>query len=281
MIYFPNCKINIGLRVLEKRMDGFHNIESVFYPLTLCDALEIRPLKEGTTKITITGIDSNISSKDVDKNTCIKAYNILRQDFPQIKAINIHLDKAIPTFAGLGGGSSDGSYTLKLLNFVFKLNLTNEDLLSYAQKIGSDCMFFINNKPAFVSGKGEKIKEINLSLKDYYIVLIKPNINISTKEAYSEVDENKKETTPLTCLSSLETLDIKYWKKELVNDFEEPLFKKYPLLRQTKEMLYEKGAIYSQMSGSGSTIYGLFEKEVDLKRIKQDNFTFIYQEKIK
>jgi 4-diphosphocytidyl-2-C-methyl-D-erythritol kinase len=281
MIYFPNCKINIGLRVLEKRIDGFHNIESVFYPLTLCDALEIRPLKEGTTKITITGIDSNISSKDVDKNTCIKAYNILKQDFPQIKAINIHLDKAIPTFAGLGGGSSDGSYTLKLLNFVFKLNLTNEDLLSYAQKIGSDCMFFINNNPAFVSGKGEKIKEINLSLKDYYIVLIKPNINISTKEAYSEVDENKKETTPLTCLSSLETLDIKYWKKELVNDFEEPLFKKYPLLRQTKEMLYEKGAIYSQMSGSGSTIYGLFEKEVDLKRIKQDNFTFIYQEKIK
>lgn len=281
MIYFPNCKINIGLRVLEKRMDGFHNIESVFYPLTLCDALEIRPLKEGTTKITITGIDSNISSKDVDKNTCIKAYNILRQDFPQIKEINIHLDKAIPTFAGLGGGSSDGSYTLKLLNFVFKLNLTNEDLLSYAQKIGSDCMFFINNKPAFVSGKGEKIKEINLSLKDYYVVLIKPNINISTKEAYSEVDENKKETTHLTSLSSLETLDIKYWKKELVNDFEEPLFKKYPLLRQTKEMLYEKGAIYSQMSGSGSTIYGLFEKEVDLKRIKQDNFTFIYQEKIK
>jgi 4-diphosphocytidyl-2-C-methyl-D-erythritol kinase len=281
MIYFPNCKINIGLRVLEKRIDGFHNIESVFYPLTLCDALEIRPLKEGTTKITITGIDSNISSKDVDKNTCIKAYNIIRQDFPQIKEINIHLDKAIPTFAGLGGGSSDGSYALKLLNFVFKLNLTNEDLLSYAQKIGSDCMFFINNKPAFVSGKGEKIKEINLSLKDYYVVLIKPNINISTKEAYSEVDENKKETTHLTSLSSLETLDIKYWKKELVNDFEEPLFKKYPLLRQTKEMLYEKGAIYSQMSGSGSTIYGLFEKEVDLKRIKQDNFTFIYQEKIK
>lgn len=281
MIYFPNCKINIGLRVLEKRIDGFHNIESVFYPLTLCDALEIRPLKEGTTKITITGIDSNISSKDVDKNTCIKAYNILKQDFPQIKAINIHLDKAIPTFAGLGGGSSDGSYTLKLLNFVFKLNLTNEDLLSYAQKIGSDCMFFINNNPAFVSGKGEKIKEINLSLKDYYVVLIKPNINISTKEAYSEVDNNKEETTPLTSLSSLETLDIKYWKKELVNDFEEPLFRKYPLFRQTKEMLYEKGAIYSQMSGSGSTIYGLFEKEVDLKRIKQDNFTFIYQEKIK
>jgi 4-diphosphocytidyl-2-C-methyl-D-erythritol kinase len=281
MIYFPNCKINIGLRVLEKRMDGFHNIESVFYPLTLCDALEMRPLKEGTTKITITGIDSNISSKELDKNTCIKAYNILRQDFPQIKEINIHLDKAIPTFAGLGGGSSDGSYALKLLNFVFKLNLTNEDLLSYAQKIGSDCMFFINNKPAFVSGKGEKIKEINLSLKDYYVVLIKPNINISTKEAYSEVDNNKKETTPLSSLSSLETLDIKYWKKELVNDFEEPLFRKYPLLRQTKEMLYEKGAIYSQMSGSGSTIYGLFEKEVDLKRIKQDNFTFIYQEKIK
>lgn len=280
MIYFPNCKINIGLKVLEKRYDGFHNIESVFYPLTLCDALEIRPLKEGTTKITITGIDSNISSKEVDKNTCIKAYNLLKQDFHELKEVNIHLDKAIPTFAGLGGGSSDGSYTLKLLNFIFNLNLTNDQLLSYSEKIGSDCMFFINNTPTFVSGRGEKMKEIKLSLKDYYIVLIKPNINISTKEAYQEVDQDKKETTALTSLSSLETLDIKHWKKEIVNDFEKPLFKKYPILKQTKDMLYENGAIYSQMSGSGSTIYGIFEKEVDLKRIKQDNITFIYQEKM-
>ena len=184
MIFFPNCKINIGLSIVEKRKeDGYHNIESIFYPVDLCDVLEIRPSDAKQDCFKISGLDiGNTSAQD---NLCIKAVNLLREEYKSIPYLNIHLHKQIPAFAGLGGGSSDATFTLKLLDFLFNLNLTEEQMLCFATKIGSDCSFFVKNKPTYVFSKGEKSKDITLDLSKYCVLLIKPELRISTA-SYSQ-----------------------------------------------------------------------------------------------
>ncbi len=284
MIYFPNAKINIGLFVTSKREDNFHNIESIFYPIGLNDALELRISQSNETKLTIFGENIKDNVSNGQSNTVLKAYNLLKKDFAQIRPANICLDKKIPVFAGLGGGSSDATFMLKLVNYMYDLHLSENKLYDYAAKIGSDCMFFLKNTPQFVYSRGDKMQEVSLSLTGHYLVLIKPNINISTKEAYSNVH---KTPTPFD-LRGIDVKDIKNWKDCVKNDFEVNIFSTYPLLRAIKEMLYDNGAVYSQMSGSGSTIYGIFEKKADLDAIKQElkrlnaaKDTFIYQERLK
>lgn len=281
MIYFPNAKINIGLFVTGKREDGFHNIESVFYPIGLNDALEMRPvtkerydLKTGETKLYLSGENTGNSISNDQNNTVLKAFNLLQRDFKQISNMNICLHKRIPVFAGLGGGSSDGTFTILLMNYMFNLKLDSNQMYSYAVKIGSDCPFFLKNTPQFVYSRGEKMEDINLSLNGYHLVLIKPNINISTKEAYQDV---YKTTHPLD-LKKLRVENISQWKNYVSNDFEIRLFEKYPLLGQIKNILYDNGALYAQMSGSGSTIYGIFEQEIDLNKLDLPVNMFVYQE---
>ncbi|MEE1226630.1 MAG: 4-(cytidine 5'-diphospho)-2-C-methyl-D-erythritol kinase [Bacteroidales bacterium] len=274
MIFFPNCKINIGLSIVEKRKDdGYHNIESVFYPVDLCDVLEIRESNSSQDSFLISGLD--IGDTSSENNLCVKAVNLLREEFPNIPYLNIHLHKQIPAFAGLGGGSSDATFTLKLLDFLFNLNLTEEQMLCFAAKIGSDCSFFVKNKPTYVFSKGEKSKDITLDLSGYHIVLVKPDLKISTKEAYSNV-------VPKPSNVDYNNLpNIKDWKGVLKNDFEDSLFPKYPILKQIKDTLYNNGAIYASLSGSGATVYGIFEKEIEIKRLNLSQDTFIYQGKLK
>ena len=271
MIFFPNCKINLGLSIVAKREDGFHNIESVFYPIALSDVLEIREGEKDN--FTLTGLD--IGETNSEDNLCMKAVRVLREDFPNLPQLNIHLHKQIPAFAGLGGGSSDATFTLKLLDYIFNLKLTEEQMLHYAQKVGSDCSFFVKNRPTYIYGRGEKCEEIDLDLSNYYIVLAKPNLKISTKEAYSNVVP-KPSNIDYRNLS-----DIKSWKNNLKNDFEDSLFPKYPILKDIKETLYNNGAIYASLSGSGATVYGIFEKEIDVKRLNLSSDTFIWQGKLK
>ena len=273
MIFFPNCKINLGLSIVEKRDDGYHNIESVFYPVDLCDVLEIRESNSSQDSFLISGLD--IGDTSAQDNLCIKAVNVLREEFPNIPYLNIHLHKQIPAFAGLGGGSSDATFTLKLLDFLFNLNLTEEQMLCFAAKIGSDCSFFVKNKPTYVFSKGEKSKDITLDLSKYYVLLVKPELRISTAEAYRGVVPKPSE------VSYTSLPDIKEWRGVLKNDFEDSLFPKYPILEEMKELMYNNGAIYASLSGSGATVYGIFDKQIDLKRLKLPNNTFIWQGRLK
>ena len=266
MVFFPYCKINLGLHILNKREDGFHNLETVFYPVALKDALEIIPSPiNSEIEFTSSGltIDGN-----TDDNICVKAYHLLKKDFPQLSNIKMHLHKAIPMGAGLGGGSADAAFTLQLLNKKFQLNLSTPKLLNYAALLGSDCPFFIINKPCFAKGRGEILEEINLDLSTYKIVLINPGIHINTGWAFSQL-------TPALPQKSVATIilqPIKSWKNELKNDFEKPVFEKYPVIKEIKETLYAQGAIYAAMSGSGSTVYGIFEKEITLPRFTKENY---------
>ena len=276
MIYFPNAKINIGLFVTGKRDDGFHNIESVFYPIGLNDALEMRISQKSETKFRLSGENINNNVSNDSNNTVLRAFNLLKKDFKQIKDADICLNKRIPVFAGLGGGSSDAAYMIKLTDYMFDLRLTNKQLHDYALEVGSDCPFFIENTPQFVYSRGEKMSKISLNLKNYYLVLIKPEINISTKEAYQDVH---KTSTPFD-LRLLDIKNINNWKNYVKNDFEVRLFEKYPLLGEIKDTLYNMGAVYAQMSGSGSTVYGIFKSAVDLNMLSVPENTFIHQEKL-
>lgn len=269
MIFFPNCKINIGLSIVGRRPDGFHEIRSLFYPVGLCDALEIRPSEKDESTFTLTG--SDIGECKSEDNLCMKAFRLVQKDYPQIGQVNMHLHKAIPAFAGLGGGSSDAVSVLQLVDFVFSLGLSKEQILAYSASIGSDCAFFVENKPACVSGRGEIIKPADISLAGKYIVLVKPDIKISTKQAYQGVSPKPTEVD----YEHLPPIEV--WKDVLVNDFEQSLFPKYPELSAIKQNLYENGAIYASLSGSGATVYGIFEKELDLGRIKRGKDAFVWQ----
>ncbi|AFK02763.1 4-diphosphocytidyl-2-C-methyl-D-erythritolkinase [Emticicia oligotrophica DSM 17448] len=259
MLTFPNAKINIGLNIVEKRSDGFHNIESVFYPVEWCDALEILPNQDQTANEAIfqsTGlsIPGNESS-----NLCLKAWHLLQDQISTPPTIHLH--KVIPMGAGLGGGSADGAFTLRMLNEVYQLNLSNDQLKDFARKLGSDCAFFIENKPVFCYNKGDEFEDFSLNLKGKFIVLVNPDIHISTAEAYSGVSPQKPEISLKTALSE----PISNWKTIVKNDFEEKLLLKYPTIAEVKESLYVAGAVYASMTGSGSTVYGIFENEIDLK----------------
>ena len=259
MLTFPNAKINIGLNITEKRSDGFHNIESVFYPVEWCDALEIILNKNpDATNVVFQSSGLAIPGNE-STNLCLKAWNLL-QDRINIPPM-IHLHKVIPMGAGLGGGSADGAFTLKMLNEVYELKLSNDELKDFARKLGSDCAFFIENRPVFCFNKGDEFEDFTLNLKGKFVVLVNPDIHISTAEAYSGVSPKKPHIALKTALSQ----PISEWKKIVKNDFEEKLLLKYPTIAEVKETLYQSGAVYASMTGSGSTVYGIFEEESDLK----------------
>lgn len=255
MICFPTCKINLGLRITQKRADGFHALETVFYPLSLTDALEIISSDTNTTApLTFTSSGLAING-DASDNLCCKAYWLLKKDFPYIPNIKMHLHKNIPMGAGLGGGSSDGAFTLTLLNQLFDLQISQNKLMQYALTLGSDCPFFIVNSPAFATGRGEILTPTNVNLDGYSIVIINPGIGISTKTAFSFITPKQ----PSTHIPEILQLPISSWRDTLINDFEVPIFQAYPELENIKKTLYQKGAVYASMTGTGSTLYGIFE----------------------
>jgi 4-diphosphocytidyl-2-C-methyl-D-erythritol kinase len=254
MINFPNCKINLGLNILSKREDGFHNIATVFYPVGINDVLEV--IKNNTTgdvQFTCTGLPVNGNTAD---NLCVKAYQLLKADFPQLPPVQLHLHKAIPMGAGLGGGSADGAFTLQLLNTKFQTGINEAQLAGYAARLGSDCPFFITNKPCFATGRGELLNPVPLDLSAYNLLLVNPGIHINTGWAFSQI------TPALPAKSILQIIQqpIHTWKDELVNDFEQPVCSAYPEIAAIKELLYQNNAVYAAMSGSGSTVFGIFEK---------------------
>lgn len=260
MLSFPNCKINIGLNITGKRPDGYHNLETIFYPVQVKDAVEIiESNNESDISFTSTG---NIVKVTKDNNLCVKAYHLLKKDFPQIPSVKMHLHKNIPMGAGLGGGSADASGVLLLLNKKFNLNISKEKLIDYALQLGSDCPFFIINKPCFATGRGEILEEINLDLSAYKFLIVNPNIHVHTGEAFSSLNQNN--FSPTGKLYHQINRNINTWKNVIKNDFEIPVFEKYPEIERIKTMLYENGAVYSAMSGSGSTVFGIFEKEISI-----------------
>jgi 4-diphosphocytidyl-2-C-methyl-D-erythritol kinase len=261
MLLFPNCKINLGLNIIRKRDDGFHDLETVFYPLPLNDALEAVSLgiDAGEPRIHFTSSGLEIKAQP-EANLCVKAYHLLKKDFPDLPSVHLHLHKAIPIGAGLGGGSADGAFTLLLLNKLFQLNLTIEQLSGYAVQLGSDCPFFLHNKPCYATGRGELLQEIQLDLSAYKFVIVNPGIHISTAEAFSGMIPG---TPQLPVMDTLRQ-PVTKWRGSLVNDFEISVAKRYPEIAAIKEQLYANGALYASMTGSGSTVYGLFEREKEI-----------------
>lgn len=255
MIVFPNCKINLGLHILGKREDGYHNLETVFYPLHLTDVLELLPTKENSNSFSFSQSGLTVEGSSSD-NLCVKAYQLLKKDFPSLPALKLHLHKAIPMGAGLGGGSADGAFTLSLLNDKFFLQLDQKTLLQYAAALGSDGPFFIINKPCYAGGRGELLEPVPISLKGYHIVLINPGIHISTAWAFAQLTP----ALPENDLRKIIAAPIDTWRSDLKNDFEGPVFQAHPEIGNIKETLYQRGAIYAAMSGSGSTVFGIFRE---------------------
>lgn len=255
MVVFPNCKINIGLNILDKRADGFHNLETVFIPIPLKDSLEIIRAKENTGAVVFSQTGMAVDGNTAD-NLCVKAYHLLKKDFPDLPAVQMHLHKAIPMGAGLGGGSADAAFTLQLLNSKFSLTVSTDELLSYALELGSDCPFFIINKPSFATGRGEILQPVALSLAGYQLVLINPGIHVNTGWAFSQL---AKEDRVSKNLYQYVTQPVQTWRNTISNDFEKPVFAAHPVLQEIKTMLYSRGAVYAAMSGSGSTLFGLFK----------------------
>jgi 4-diphosphocytidyl-2-C-methyl-D-erythritol kinase len=261
MLSFPNCKINLGLKITGKRADGYHNIATVFFPVPFNDAIEIIDNKDFSEEIKFTQSGIAIAGEQKD-NLCIKAWQLLKNDFPKLPSIKLHLHKAIPMGAGLGGGSADGAATLLLLNQKYLLNLSETQLLSYALQLGSDCPFFIINKPCLATGRGELLQPISLTLKGYQLVIVNPGIHVNTGWAFSQLNleaNTLNETdSAIQSLSNIISRDIVNWKDELKNDFEHPVFEKFPAIQVVKNSLYQNGAVYASMSGSGSSVFGLF-----------------------
>lgn len=258
MITFPNAKINLGLNIVEKRPDGYHNLETVFYPVPIEDALEVNVLNEGNAKFRLNQAGLQIEG-EADNNLVVKAYKLLDEKF-NLPPVDIHLFKHIPSGAGLGGGSSDAAYMLKLLNEKFSLQLTQEALEEYAASLGADCAFFIRNAPTYAEGIGNIFSPISLSLEGYKIIVVKPDIFVSTRDAFAQIKPHRPEVP----LKEIVKRPIEEWKELMLNDFEESVFPQFPAIREIKEELYGEGAVYAAMSGSGSSVFGLFEPETEL-----------------
>ena len=261
MIIFPSAKVNIGLNILNRRADGYHNLQTIFYPAAVRDVLEV--IESDELKFTTTGL---IIPGNRDDNLCLKAYHLLSQDF-DLPPVHIHLHKNIPLGGGLGGGSSDAAFLIRLLNEKFNLNISIAGTEGYASQLGSDCAFFIQNKPAFASQKGNDLLKIELDLNKYFLVIVMPDIHISTAEAFAGVVPNNFAPT----LSELIHIPVEDWKNYIFNDFETTVFKKFPAIDKLKDYLYQQGALYSSMSGSGASVYGIFEKEIRLTELEQNN----------
>ena len=268
MITHPIAKINLGLNVVEKRPDGYHNLETVFYPIQIHDALEVFEMApdfpsavDCDLKVTNLHIEG-----DEQRNLVVKAYNLLKQDFPQLPRVHAHLYKGIPTQAGLGGGSSDCGFMLTLLNRQFQLGLTDEQLIGYAARLGADCAFFVLNRPCYAEGIGEKMQPIGLDLSGWYLAIVRPDIPVSTKEAFSLITPRHPEKNcHNTVLQPVET-----WRGNLTNDFEKSVFTLYPEIGRIKQRLYDLGAAYAAMSGSGSSLFGLFRTPVALDEFEAE-----------
>jgi 4-diphosphocytidyl-2-C-methyl-D-erythritol kinase len=265
MLFFPNCKINLGLKVIRRRPDGYHDLETIFYPLPLKDTLECiglsapNPSSE-TAPDTAEPLFSSYGAPipgDPENNLCLKAWRLLKKDYPTLPPVHIHLLKNIPVGAGLGGGSADGAWTLKGLNTQYNLNLSQERLLHYAAQLGSDCPFFIYNTPCLGSGRGEQLRPIDLDLSAYTFVLVNPGIHISTARAFERCTPAEN-PVPLTTII---TQPVATWRDQLHNDFESPVFQLHPELQIVKQTLYAFGASYAALTGSGSSIFGIFPKD--------------------
>lgn len=267
MVSFPNSKINLGLNILRKREDGYHDLETLFYPLAFTDVLEIIENKDGAEAVAFSTSGLRIDGKEED-NLCIKAWHLLKHDHPGLPPVKMHLHKAIPMGAGLGGGSSDGAFTLKLLNDKFGLGISADQLMDYAAALGSDAPFFIRNKPAYATGRGEVLEPIAVDLSAYYIVLVNPGIHVNTSWAFSQL----RPSVPNKNIRNIINQPIQSWKDELVNDFESPVMKEYPAIKKLKDELYSMGALFASMSGSGSSVYGIFEKEPNCSSFAADNY---------
>ena len=262
MINFPIAKINLGLNVVSKRDDGYHNLETVFYPVPIKDALEVFPMEDGfpsdvrcDLKVTNLFIDG-----DEQKNLVVKAYNMIAQDY-ELPRVHVHLYKHIPTQAGMGGGSSNCAYMIRLLNEMFSLGMSDEKMIGYAARLGADCAFFIKAQPAYAEGIGEKLQPISIDLSGCKMLVVRPTIPVSTKEAFSLITP---QVPKKNCLDIVRQ-PIETWKDELVNDFERSVFAIHPEIGRLKEMMYEQGAVYAAMSGSGSSVFGLFSDTPDEK----------------
>ena len=248
MISFPNAKINIGLNIVSKRNDGYHNIETIFYPINLCDSLEM--VESPSFSFENSGIKIDGAP---EHNLVVKAYQLLKNDY-NIPPVSIHLHKIIPFGAGLGGGSSDAAFALQMIKHFFQLKISKKQLANYAKTLGADCPFFITNQPVFATGIGDQLTEINLDLSAYKLLLVKPNVFVSTPQAYQNIIPAK----PVKSLTDLIQLPIEEWKNFIQNDFETGVFKQFPEIAEIKETLYKMGAVYVSMSGSGSAVFGFF-----------------------
>ena len=254
MIVFPNGKINIGLQVLRRRPDGFHDLATVFYPIALQDGLEVIASSTGSSSLTTSGLAIDAAPAE---NICLKAWEILKKDFPDLPAVQVHLHKVIPSGAGLGGGSADGAFMLRVLDQKFRLGLNDDQLSEYALQLGSDCPFFIKNQPCFATGRGEVLQPIDLDLSGYKLVLVNPRIHVPTAWAFSQLNPSPSHIK----LDEAIRLPVDQWKDVITNDFETVVGRAHPEILEIVKELYAQGAVYASMSGSGSTVYGLFTRE--------------------
>ena len=273
MITFPIAKINLGLNVVERRPDGYHNLETVFYPVNIKDALELTMMN--TKFPSPVDCDIKVSNLNVEggeqRNLVVRAYQLLKCDFPQMPRVHAHLYKVIPTQAGMGGGSSDCAYTIRLLNEMFTLGLTEQRMIDYAAQLGADCAFFILSRPSYAEGIGERLVPVSLDLSSYYIGVVRPDIPVSTREAFSLI----KPVKPAKCCRDVVLQPIETWRDELSNDFEQSVFALHPEIEAIKQRLYNLGAVYAAMSGSGSAVFGIFQDPIEIsKHFPSDMFTY-------
>lgn len=271
MITFPNAKINLGLNIVEKRPDGYHNLETIFYPIPLQDALEITPWEGGERKYKLAQSGIQIAGDD-ENNLVVKAYKLL-DNLYNLPPIEINLLKHIPSGAGLGGGSADAAFMLCMLNQHFQLNIPNEQLEVYAAQLGADCAFFVENKPTFAEGIGNIFSPIELSLKGYKLLLVKPDIFVSTRDAFAQIKPKR----PSISLKEVAKMPIEAWKTYMVNDFEESVFPQFPAIADIKAKLYDMGAIYASMSGSGSSVFALFKGDATLPKVDFGEGAFVFE----
>ena len=271
MITFPNIKINLGLSITEKRPDGYHNLETVFYPVALEDALEIRTNSVAHQKFTLHQHGMEIAGNP-ENNLVVKAYLLLDKEF-HLPPVEIHLYKHIPSGAGLGGGSSDAAFMLKLLNEHYNLQLSDNQLEDYAATLGADCAFFIKNTPTYAEGIGNIFSPIELSLKGYRIMIVKPDVFVSTREAFANIRPHRPEYPVREVIRR----PVAEWKDTLINDFEASVFPQYPVIGEIKEELYHQGAIYASMSGAGSSVFGLFAADTTLPQIDWGTNAFCFK----
>ena len=272
VIRFPIAKINLGLNIVERRPDGYHNLETVFYPVPIKDVLEVFPMDEKFPSSVDCDLKvSNIQIEgDEQKNLVVRAYQLLKQDFPQqMQRVHAHLFKRIPTQAGMGGGSSDCAVMISLLNDLFGLGLNNQQMIDYAARLGADCPFFVLNRPVYAEGIGERMQPIHLDLSSWVLAIVRPNIPVSTKEAFSYIHPKR----PAKNCREIVAQPVETWRDELTNDFEPSVFQIHPEIGQIKDDLYHMGAVYAAMSGSGSALFGLFRKSVDLSSHFKGMFT--------